>query len=130
MDENRWQCTENLITLKARRSQRIFWTNILAESKVKTMALIITGQSKCAICGEVIQKSELLVTTSPFIKDKSHPLWRYSDAAMHRPCFLAWSGRLFFIKTFNEFFDSHFRGMRRMLEDGTIEEHDPNTGSV
>jgi len=25
-----------------------------------------------------------------FISDQSDPLWRYSDSAMHRTCFLAW----------------------------------------
>lgn len=68
--------------------------------------------------------------TSPFIKDNAHPLWRYSDAAMHKTCFLAWSERRFFISTFNEFFDRHFRGMRYMLEDGSIEERDPKPSPI
>jgi hypothetical protein len=89
------------------------------------MALIITGKSGCAICGKVLQKGEALVATSPFIGNKDHPLWCYSDAAMLKSCFLTWSERLFFINTFNEHFGRHFRGMRFMLEDGSIENRDP-----
>ncbi len=89
------------------------------------MALVILEKSECAICGKVLHKDEPLVMTSPFIEDRSHPLWRFSDAAMHRVCFLGWSERVLFIETFNSYLDRHFRGMRDMLEDGSIEEREP-----
>jgi hypothetical protein len=91
------------------------------------MALVILEKSECPLCGKVLRQGESLVMTSPFIEERTHPLWRFSDAAMHRACFLAWSERPLFIETFNSYFDRHLRGMRYMLEDGSIEEREPRT---
>lgn len=40
--------------------------------------------------------------TSPFIADRDHPLFRYSDASMHPLCFLRWPSRHAFVRLFNE----------------------------
>lgn len=42
-----------------------------------------------------------VVVTSHFIADRDDPLWRFSDAAMHRRCFLAWDQRAEFVTKFN-----------------------------
>ncbi len=66
------------------------------------MAIWILGKSTCALCGEILAKAEDVVATSPFIADRSHPLFRYSDASMHQRCFLTWSSRHDFVRLFNE----------------------------
>lgn len=50
------------------------------------MVLLFKG-SKCALCGEVLEKD--VVGFAPFL-DPEHRLWPYSDSAMHAACFDAW----------------------------------------
>lgn len=57
------------------------------------MALIILGKSTCKLCNEVLQKHQELVAFPAFIADRQDPLYPYSDAAMHRSCFDAWTRR-------------------------------------
>src|SRR5215475_3081562 len=57
------------------------------------MALILknpdgTYASKCALCGEIL--SPPIYATSRFITNKSHPFYRFSDAAMHWNCYIKW----------------------------------------
>jgi hypothetical protein len=66
------------------------------------MAILILGKSRCALCNQVLASAEGTVTTSPFIADRAHPLFRYSDAAMHKLCFLEWPSRHDFVRLFNE----------------------------
>ena len=66
------------------------------------MALIFTGKTKCALCSEVVAASDDIVATSHFIRDQNDSLWKYSDAAFHRRCFVAWERREEFIKRFND----------------------------
>jgi hypothetical protein len=40
--------------------------------------------------------------TSHFITDPSDPFWSFSDAAMHRMCFLNWPLRDSFITRYNQ----------------------------
>lgn len=89
------------------------------------MALILRGKSRCALCDEVLEEGEELFATSAFLSDEAHPLWRYSDAAMHLSCFRDWPDREAFVAEFNSFWAHHFRGMRFMHSDGTIEEREP-----
>jgi hypothetical protein len=42
-----------------------------------------------------------IIATSHFIGDEHDPLWRFSDSAMHRSCFLAWDHRAEFVAKFN-----------------------------
>ena len=44
---------------------------------------------------------------------------------MHQRCCLEWSGRVTFVATFNDYFDRHYRGIRYMHPDGTLEEREP-----
>ena len=66
------------------------------------MALIFIGKTECALCGRVLEADDMIVATSHFIADSQHPLWRFSDAAMHRTCFLNWDQRQSFIDLFNQ----------------------------
>lgn len=65
------------------------------------MALIIHGKSECPLCHAVIAKDDDIVATSHFIADPEDPLWRYSDAAIHRTCFESWEQRENFVNRFN-----------------------------
>ena len=66
------------------------------------MALIVRGSSCCPICGIVIGESDQIVATTHFVGDENSSLWRYSDAAMHRECFLNWELRKQFIDEYNK----------------------------
>ena len=88
------------------------------------MAMIALGHTKCPLCGAVLQAEDDLVATSHFIASPSDPLWRYSDAAMHRPCFVAWELRAQFVARYNEIVGSKTWGngtYHHMTDDGTIQ---------
>lgn len=88
------------------------------------MAIILIGRSRCPLCDEILDSGQETVATTAFIEDVNHPLWRYSDAAMHAKCFLGWSQREAFIDGFNEFWRRRHRGMRFMDPDGKIHERE------
>ena len=75
------------------------------------MVIVIRGSSTCALCHDVLEDEQELVTTSPFIEDTSSDWWRYSDAAFHKNCFMTWESRERFIDTFNEYYKRHYRGI-------------------
>lgn len=69
------------------------------------MAIIYSGIC-CAICKKVIS-DELLdhgdfVSTMHFVEDSSHELCLFSDAAMHKDCFMAWDKRAEFVQLYND----------------------------
>jgi len=66
------------------------------------MAITLRGKSKCPICESVLEAGQELVSTTHFISSPSHPLWRYSDAAMHYNCFQTWEHREAFVSEFND----------------------------
>jgi hypothetical protein len=78
------------------------------------MALFDPGFSTCALCGRVLNEDDDLVATSHFITDETDPLWRYSDALMHRACFLVWESRQDFVDKYNA------EAVDQMLADGTL----------
>ena len=65
------------------------------------MALIIYGKTPCALCGTVLVAGDDLVGTMHYIADESDHLSKYSDAGMHRHCFLAWEHRPAFVAKYN-----------------------------
>jgi hypothetical protein len=65
------------------------------------MAIFAPGESRCPLCGEVLYEEDDCVATSHFLFP-GHPLVRYSDANMHRTCFLRWEHRAAFVKAYNE----------------------------
>jgi hypothetical protein len=86
------------------------------------MALILQN-SRCAICDAVLGGARDLVATSAFIADRSDSLWRFSDAPMHRTCFLEWDLREQFVIRFNQTAGSTVFGngtRHHMDDDGTI----------
>lgn len=66
------------------------------------MAIIIPGKTLCPLCDDVITESDEIVGVPHFIADKNDPLWRYSDAAFHRACFLTWAQHDTFIEHLNQ----------------------------
>ena len=65
------------------------------------MALIAYGRSRCPLCNGILADTPDMVATSHFIADPSDPLFRYSDAGMHRDCFVAWPHRFEFTTRYN-----------------------------
>lgn len=51
------------------------------------MSVIILGQTRCAICAEILQKGDKIVSFSPFVTNRRDRLYRFSDSAFHRDCF-------------------------------------------
>jgi hypothetical protein len=69
------------------------------------MAVIATNPdgtyaSECALCGRTL--SEPIFATSHFIGDRSHDLYRYSDAAMHWSCYVHWPDQARFASLYFE----------------------------
>jgi len=90
------------------------------------MALIESGVTACPLCSQVISEPDEIVTTWHFIDDENDPLWRFSDSAIHRSCFLAWAQREEFVTRFNTFFEKTVFNdgtYRRMKLDGSISVH-------
>jgi hypothetical protein len=97
------------------------------------VALIVLGSSWCPLCGRVLHQGDELVATSHFIADPRDPLWCYSDAGMHRSCFLTWEHREAFRVRYNEAVRRFARGtaaLRLMSWDGSVEEDCPEPGDV
>jgi|SRR5918994_7432253 hypothetical protein len=65
------------------------------------MERIRSGRAYCAICGEVIRPEEDALVSPDFLADETDPFWRFSDAPMHRACFLVWDRRKAFIARYN-----------------------------
>jgi hypothetical protein len=88
------------------------------------MAIIILSATKCPLCDKLLQANDDLVSTSHFIESPNDPLWRYSDAAMHRQCFLAWELRSQFVSRYNQIIGTITWGngtYHHMTDDGTIQ---------
>jgi hypothetical protein len=64
------------------------------------MTVVIRGKTKCALCGGVLELGEKIVGFAHFLGPE-HPLWRYSDAAMHRLCYERWPER----ETFEQLYE-------------------------
>ena len=93
------------------------------------MARIVTGRTRCAICGLVLKAADEIFATSGGPIQPSDPLWKFQDAGMHRQCFQKWPLRDSFRAKYNNFFKNHLRGMRYIHEDGTVEERELCNGN-
>ncbi len=89
------------------------------------MALLFRGKSRCPLCDQVIATGDEAFLSPAFMEDARHPLWRFSDAAMHASCFAAWPQRRAFIAAFNDHYAQHYRGMRVMDDHGAIHQREP-----
>jgi hypothetical protein len=65
------------------------------------MDRIARGEAYCALCGAAIRPDDDALMTPDFIADSADPHWRFSDAPMHRACFLVWDQRKVFIARYN-----------------------------
>jgi hypothetical protein len=87
------------------------------------MAIVFRGKSKCSLCEAILSGEDDIVMFPHFIPDRAHPLWCFSDSAMHRACFKGWSQaeafRLLFNKAWPELVPNH---PREMTVDGSIVE--------
>lgn len=93
------------------------------------MAVIISGLSRCPLCEQLLGDTEPLVATWHFMADPFHPLYAFSDAAMHQSCFLRWNKREEFVRLFNEaavLVESWGRERHQMQDDGQILTLPPN----
>ena len=87
------------------------------------MALIAIGKTKCSLCDVALKADDAIVATSHFIAESQHPLYRFSDAGMHKTCFLNWDQRQAFVDLFNQLFGSITWGdgtNKLMRDDGAI----------
>ena len=87
------------------------------------MAIVLRGKTECSVCGRVIKGGDEIVSTSHFISDKNDELWRFSDSAMHRSCFLEWDHRAEFVARYNQIVGvvtSCNGAYHHMESDGTI----------
>ncbi len=73
------------------------------------MALIARGPAgeylqSCVLCGKPL--TDPIFATSHFIGDRTHELYRYSDAAMHWSCYEGWDAQARFAELY---FEAHDR---------------------
>lgn len=61
---------------------------------------VIRG-ARCVLCGDAVRLGEDAFVTPDFIADEQDPMWRYSDAVVHRACFYVWDRRKTFVARFN-----------------------------
>ena len=73
----------------------------------------LAGTATCALCHQSIDPDADAVVTPDFLADETDPFFRFSDATMHRACFIVWDKRKLFI--------AHLNRIARHLvaEDGT-----------
>jgi len=87
------------------------------------LAIVIRGKTACSICGRTLLDGDDVVLFPHFIPDDAHPLWRFSDSAMHRVCFQDWGSAADFRAEFNREWPKLVPAHpRRMLPDGSIVE--------
>ena len=53
---------------------------------------LIGNDTTCSICDVRLEDDDEIVAFDHFLGDK-HPLWRFSDSAMHKTCFESWPHR-------------------------------------
>jgi hypothetical protein len=65
------------------------------------MERIEAGRAHCVLCGEAIRPGDDAIVTPDFLADEADPFWRFTDASMHRACFLVWDRRKAFVTRYN-----------------------------
>jgi len=65
------------------------------------MERIEGGRAHCALCGEAIRPGDDALVTPDFLAEESDRFWRFSDAPMHRACFLVWDLRKAYVAYYN-----------------------------
>lgn len=89
------------------------------------MAIAVRGKTGCALCGIVLLDADEIVMFPHFIRNEDHPLWRFSDSAMHQSCFLDWDRATEFRSAYNEIWPRIMPNHPRQMQlDGSIVEID------
>jgi hypothetical protein len=57
----------------------------------------------CSICGRETTDAEFRIGFPPFITDRAHPLWKFSDSTMHYSCLSNWKERQLFLEEWFDF---------------------------
>jgi hypothetical protein len=91
------------------------------------MARFFPGRSECALCGQIITRSDEFLSFPAFLPD-DHVWWRYSDAHFHSKCFPKWEDSEGFLELYARFReiwksapDSPFEAREKWLLCGTEE---------
>lgn len=77
------------------------------------MDRIQAGCATCILCGEAIKPGDDAFVTPDFLAAESDPLWRFTDATVHRTCFIVWEHRKTFVARYNRL------AQRLAAQDGT-----------
>jgi hypothetical protein len=77
--------------------------------RAKAVALFFEDDD-CPLCGATLAAP--IYATTHFIHDETHPLWRFSDAAMHWDCYAKWPEQV-------EFAELYFASTRAFAEGNT-----------
>ncbi len=65
------------------------------------MHRVRAGTATCALCHQALRPDADAVVTPDFLADEADPFFPFSDATMHRACFVVWDRRKTFIARFN-----------------------------
>lgn len=87
------------------------------------MRRVTAGTAICALCREAVRPDEDVVVTPDFLADDTDPLWRFTDAVLHRPCFLLWDQRKMFVARYN-------RVARRLITENGAYPHMTGEGDI
>ena len=65
------------------------------------MQRVRAGTATCALCHDALRSDADAIVTPDFLADEADRFFRFSDATMHRACFVVWDQRKAFIAHFN-----------------------------
>jgi len=65
------------------------------------MQRVRAGTAICALCHQAITTDADAVVTPDFLANDADSFFRFSDATMHRACFVVWDRRKAFVAHFN-----------------------------
>ncbi|HOZ87108.1 MAG TPA: hypothetical protein PL029_05070 [Bacteroidia bacterium] len=65
------------------------------------MALIFSGHTACALCGEILKEGDMIEGLPP-LSEKTHPLYKYFDCGFHKSCFDSWDKKTEALALLNE----------------------------
>jgi hypothetical protein len=89
------------------------------------MAIVVRGKTGCVLCETIFSATDEIVAFPHFVSEKDHPLWRFSDSAMHQSCFLGWDRATEFRSAYNEIWPRIMPNHPRQMQlDGSIVEID------
>jgi hypothetical protein len=66
------------------------------------MHRVRAGTATCTLCHQSLHPDADAVVTPDFLADEGDPFFPFSDATMHRACFVVWDRRKAFIAHFNQ----------------------------